>query len=119
MRQGCCAPAKRRAIDWGFDLALFYGAEMNYESGPSSSSLGAERPDKPLVVKCEYNARQHKLTFKSARFCTYDGLREKVLPLFVIPHTLKCYLLDRRTLLPGSALLRNTMEGRLRRVELH
>ncbi|KAI0251773.1 hypothetical protein BJV78DRAFT_407146 [Lactifluus subvellereus] len=51
---------------------------MNHESGPSSSSLGSERPDKPLAVKCEYNSYHQKLTFKSARFCTYDGLKEKI-----------------------------------------
>ncbi|KAI9464416.1 hypothetical protein BJY52DRAFT_1397082 [Lactarius psammicola] len=48
---------------------------MSYEPG---SSFVAERPDKPLVVKCDYNTRRQKLSFTSARFCSYDRLKEKI-----------------------------------------
>ncbi|KAH9172964.1 hypothetical protein EDB89DRAFT_2069194 [Lactarius sanguifluus] len=48
---------------------------MSYEPG---SPFVSERPDKPLVVKCDYNARRQKLSFTSARYCSYDGLKEKI-----------------------------------------
>ncbi|KAH9056729.1 hypothetical protein EDB87DRAFT_1779625 [Lactarius vividus] len=48
---------------------------MSYEPG---SSFVSERPDKPLVVKCDYNARRQKLSFTSARSCSYHGLKEKI-----------------------------------------
>jgi hypothetical protein len=92
---------------------------MNYEPGIASSST-TERPDKPLVVKCEYNTRRQKLIFKSARFCTYDGLKDQVLPLLVVTLELKyCFFLDRETLQLGFPALCDTMEGSRRRAELH
>jgi hypothetical protein len=65
---------------------------MNHEQGTSSTP---ERPDKPLVVKCEYNSHRRRLNFESARLCTYDHFKKKVLTLFVIALTLNCCLLDR------------------------
>jgi hypothetical protein len=91
---------------------------MNYEPGVASSS-STERPDKPLVVKCEYNTRRQKLIFKSARFCTYDGLKDQVLPLLVVALALKHRFSDRETLQPGCPALCDTMEGSRRRIELH
>ncbi|TFK39910.1 hypothetical protein BDQ12DRAFT_649491 [Crucibulum laeve] len=36
------------------------------------------RPDRPLVVKCTFDKWQKKITFSSARNCTYNLLRDKV-----------------------------------------
>ncbi|GLB41855.1 putative protein with zinc-binding domain, present in Dystrophin, CREB-binding protein [Lyophyllum shimeji] len=36
------------------------------------------RPDRPLVVKCSLDTWNKKITFSSARNCTYDVLRRKV-----------------------------------------
>ncbi|KAI0306089.1 hypothetical protein B0F90DRAFT_1695946 [Multifurca ochricompacta] len=57
---------------------------MSYEPGFSSSSSGSERPDRPLVVKCDYNSQLQKLSFNSARNCTYDGLKEKIEKRFAL-----------------------------------
>lgn len=35
-------------------------------------------PDKPLVVKCSFNGRHKRITFHSARNCSYEILRHKV-----------------------------------------
>ncbi|KAH9977511.1 hypothetical protein BJV74DRAFT_888403 [Russula compacta] len=43
-----------------------------------SAPSGSQLPDKPLVVKCKYNTHRQKLTFQSARNCTYDGLQQKI-----------------------------------------
>jgi hypothetical protein len=58
--------------------APFYCADMS--DGPSTFSTpsGSTVPDKPLTVKCNFNSRRGKLTFQSARNCSYDGLKEKV-----------------------------------------
>ncbi|KII87495.1 hypothetical protein PLICRDRAFT_55450 [Plicaturopsis crispa FD-325 SS-3] len=36
------------------------------------------RPDKPLLVKCEFNDKLKKITFSSARNCTLDLLKGKI-----------------------------------------
>ncbi|KAH8984040.1 hypothetical protein EDB92DRAFT_1951101 [Lactarius akahatsu] len=54
--------------------------KLNLETGAmfGEHPLVSERPDKPLVVKCDHNARRQKLSFPSARYCSYDGLKEKI-----------------------------------------
>ncbi|KXN92381.1 hypothetical protein AN958_06999 [Leucoagaricus sp. SymC.cos] len=39
-------------------------------------------PDRPLVVKCSFNGKHKRITFQSARNCTYDLLRHKVAQAF-------------------------------------
>ncbi|KAH9975696.1 hypothetical protein BGW80DRAFT_1457279 [Lactifluus volemus] len=70
-------------VDWDFVSAPLYCARRDELRTWYRIKLNTERPDKPLVVKCEYNTRRQKLIFKSARFCTYDGLKDQVLPLLV------------------------------------
>ena len=36
------------------------------------------RPDKPLVVKCAFDTWHKRISFNSARNCTYNVLRRKV-----------------------------------------
>ncbi|EIM86861.1 uncharacterized protein STEHIDRAFT_97694 [Stereum hirsutum FP-91666 SS1] len=50
----------------------------------SSSSLASDKPDKPLVVKCALNNRNKKVTFESARNCTYDILRQRAEQAFML-----------------------------------
>jgi hypothetical protein len=114
-RRRGCGKLLRSGNDWdgltgGYDLGPFYRAEMDYEQGTLSSS---ERPDKPLVMRSEYNAHHQKLSFKSARFCTYGCLKEKVLSLspLVIALVLAYCFLVRATLWPGCASIYHTMEG--------
>ena len=70
---------------------------MSYEP---NSYVMPDRPDKPLVVKCDYNTRRQKLSFTSARYCSYERLKEKVLPFLVVPFILKTltFLRLRKTL---------------------
>ncbi|KAI0272304.1 hypothetical protein BC834DRAFT_817427 [Gloeopeniophorella convolvens] len=58
---------------------------MEPHAGPSTYHPGSERPQKPLVVKCDYNSRTNKLSFESAQNCTYDGLVEKIGKRFGLP----------------------------------
>lgn len=57
-------------------------------SDPPGSDL---MPDKPLIVKCNYNTRRSKLSFRSARNCSYDGLQEKITKHFglAVPFTMQ------------------------------
>jgi hypothetical protein len=90
---------------------------MSYEP---SSYVMSDRPDKPLVVKCDYNTRRQKLSFTSARFCSYERLKEKVLLSLVVPFILKTLIpLDREKLCALGASIHDTMEGSRRRAELH
>jgi hypothetical protein len=79
-------------------LAPFHHAGMNDEPSPFSDPPGSNLPDKPLVVKCNYSGWTQKLSFRSARNCTYDMLQEKVLPSLNIPPTLKQHLSDTKAL---------------------
>ncbi|EIW79145.1 hypothetical protein CONPUDRAFT_145278 [Coniophora puteana RWD-64-598 SS2] len=36
------------------------------------------RPDRPLVVKCSFDRRSKRISFQSARHCSYEVLRRKV-----------------------------------------
>jgi hypothetical protein len=67
-----------RGTDWAFGTS--HCAEMSDGPSPFSDPPGSNLPDKPLVVKCNHNSRQSKLSFRTARNCTYEGLQEKVLP---------------------------------------
>jgi hypothetical protein len=71
---------------------------MSDEPSPFSDPPGSNLPDKPLVVKCKFNSWTQKLSFRSARNCTYDMLQEKVLPSLNIPLMLKQHLLDQKAL---------------------
>ncbi|KAF8493233.1 hypothetical protein F5888DRAFT_1806331 [Russula emetica] len=51
---------------------------MSDGPSPFSDPPGSNLPDKPLVVKCNYNTRKSKLSFRTARTCTYDGLEEQI-----------------------------------------
>lgn len=63
---------------------------MSDGPSPFSDPPGSHLPDQPLVVKCNYISRpDQKLTFRSARNCTYDKLQEKVLPSLNISLILK------------------------------
>ncbi|KAI0035350.1 hypothetical protein K488DRAFT_83186 [Vararia minispora EC-137] len=44
----------------------------------SSYSSPNPRTDRPLVVKCDYNRKIKKVTFRSARSCTILSLRQKI-----------------------------------------
>ncbi|KAI0773292.1 hypothetical protein BD413DRAFT_540851 [Trametes elegans] len=47
--------------------------------GASSYGRSEPRPDKPLVVKCLYEERGNKkISYSSARTCTFDSLRKQV-----------------------------------------
>ena len=39
----------------------------------------SERTNKPLIIECDYNTRRQNLAFDSARDCSCDELRAKVL----------------------------------------
>ncbi|KAH8998274.1 hypothetical protein EDB86DRAFT_3076119 [Lactarius hatsudake] len=54
--------------------------KLNLETGAmfGMHPLVSERPDKPLVVMCDHNTRRQKLIFTSARYCSYDVLKEKI-----------------------------------------
>ncbi|VDB99879.1 unnamed protein product [Peniophora sp. CBMAI 1063] len=43
-----------------------------------SRSSVSKRPDRTLTIRCEYNRRFKKITFTSARNCSYDGLKQKI-----------------------------------------
>ncbi|KAF9461245.1 hypothetical protein BDZ94DRAFT_1264328 [Collybia nuda] len=45
------------------------------------------RPDRPLVVKCTLDNWHRRITFSSARNCTYDLLRDKVEQCFALSST--------------------------------
>jgi hypothetical protein len=66
-----------RSRDNSFTL---HCADMSNELGPMLYASKSERIDKPLVVKCDYNTKRHDLIFGSARDCSCDELRAKVLP---------------------------------------
>lgn len=38
----------------------------------------ANRPDRPLVVKCRFGGARKKISFHSSKNCTYGELRRKV-----------------------------------------
>ena len=48
--------------------------------GPFAKSINEmnNRPDKPLVVKCTFDRSSKKISFSSARNCSYDLLKTKV-----------------------------------------
>ncbi|KAI0675835.1 hypothetical protein C8Q78DRAFT_1066496 [Trametes maxima] len=49
------------------------------EYGGSTYGRSEPRPDKPLVVKCLYEERGNKkISYPSARICTFDNLRRQV-----------------------------------------
>lgn len=83
-----------------------------------SAPSGSQLPDKQLVVKCKYNTHRQKLTFQSARNCTYAGLQEKVLSYLFTPHILNHRLSDQEALRVDYTL-RDTMGGRRRRADRH
>lgn len=74
---------------------------------------GSTVPDKPLTVKCklEHNSRRQKLTFQTARNCTYDGLKDKVLPPLLASFAVLKHPLDHEAL-PIGCPLSNTMGRR-------
>lgn len=75
-------------------LGIVHCAEMNNSPSPFSDPPGSNLPDKPLCVKCNYNARCSNLSFRSARNCTYDLLQGKVLPSLLdqmVSHTKTTY----------------------------
>ncbi|SRR6266481_4372126 len=80
-------------------LAPFHCAEMS-DPSPFSDPPGSNLPDKPLVVKCDYHTRRSKLSFRSARNCTYDGLQEKVPPSLTISLILKHHVSDHEAFRP-------------------
>ena len=50
------------------------------------------RPDRPLIVKCTFDRWNKRITFSSARNCTYDLLRHKaILPSHSIISTISNY----------------------------
>lgn len=55
---------------------------MDKDSGSSCAGIDLmsyyARPEKQLLVKCTFNRTKRKISFKSARNCTYDLLRSKV-----------------------------------------
>ncbi|KAL4245861.1 hypothetical protein ABKN59_008801 [Abortiporus biennis] len=44
----------------------------------SESDWTESRPDKPLVVKCNYDGVNKRITFSSSKTCTYDLLKHRV-----------------------------------------
>jgi hypothetical protein len=60
-----------------------------------------KRPDRPLVVKCTFDRWNKRITFNSARNCSYDLLRHKVCITFqVVACISKFVILGRTVLLP-------------------
>ena len=43
-------------------------------------STASTRPDRPLIVKATFDRLNKRITFSSARNCSYDLLRTKVSP---------------------------------------
>jgi hypothetical protein len=85
---------------------------MSDGPSPFSDPPGSDLPDKPLVVKCNYNSRLSKLSFRSARNCSYHGLQEKVpSSLLTISLMLKQHIPDYEALRIGGAF-HDTMAGR-------
>ncbi|KAH9849944.1 hypothetical protein C2E23DRAFT_736443 [Lenzites betulinus] len=48
------------------------------EYGRSSFGRSEPRPDKPLVVKCYEERGNKKISYPSARLCTFDNLRKQI-----------------------------------------
>ncbi|KAF9069787.1 hypothetical protein BDP27DRAFT_674584 [Rhodocollybia butyracea] len=46
--------------------------------------MNRTHPDKPLVVKCDFNGNQKKISFHSAQNCSYGTLRDKIEQCFAL-----------------------------------
>ncbi|GBE89623.1 hypothetical protein BKA93DRAFT_759516 [Sparassis latifolia] len=60
---------------------------MSSEYGSSDIDWTETRPDKALVVKCSYEGLNKRITFNSARTCSYDFLRQRVEECFSLSAT--------------------------------
>jgi hypothetical protein len=49
---------------------------------PLAKNSMNDRPDRPLVVKCTHERKSKKISFASARNCTYELLKQKVCTLY-------------------------------------
>ncbi|KAI0686673.1 hypothetical protein BC835DRAFT_1379084 [Cytidiella melzeri] len=57
---------------------------MSSRYAQSDFDWAESRPDKPLVVKCNYEGVNKRITFGSSRICTYDLLRHRVEQCFAV-----------------------------------
>lgn len=74
-RAACCGPRKTTLSP------LLHYTNMSNDSEPRSSPdlPESERTNKPLIIECDYNTRRQNLAFDSARDCSCDELRARVL----------------------------------------
>jgi hypothetical protein len=69
------------------------------------------RPDRPLVVKTTYERWNKRITFTSARNCTYELLRDKVSAISRVLNPDFNAKLGRAVFLALRHLLRNRIQG--------
>ncbi|KAI0339660.1 hypothetical protein BDW22DRAFT_1335795 [Trametopsis cervina] len=60
---------------------------MSSRYAQSDYDWAEPRPDKPLIVKCNYEGVNKRITFASSRGCSYDLLRQRVEQCFSVPLT--------------------------------
>ncbi|KAJ3559617.1 hypothetical protein NM688_g233 [Phlebia brevispora] len=60
---------------------------MSSRYAPSDFDATESRPDKPLIVKCNYENVNKRITFSSSRTCNYDLLKHRVEQCFSLKAT--------------------------------
>ncbi|EKM50674.1 uncharacterized protein PHACADRAFT_178406, partial [Phanerochaete carnosa HHB-10118-sp] len=60
---------------------------MSSRYAASDYDSAETRPDKPLVVKCNYEGLNKRITFSSSRTCTFDLLKHRVEQCFSLSQT--------------------------------
>ncbi|GJE98059.1 ZZ-type zinc finger-containing protein [Phanerochaete sordida] len=60
---------------------------MSSRYAASDYDSAEARPDKPLVVKCNYEGVNKRITFSSSRTCTFDLLKHRVEQCFSLSQT--------------------------------
>ena len=64
-------------------LVSFLSTRMSSRYAASDYDSAEARPDKPLVVKCNYEGVNKRITFSSSRTCTFDLLKHRVRALLM------------------------------------
>jgi hypothetical protein len=69
-------------------------------------------PDRPLVVKCTFDKWHKRITFNSARNCSYDLLRRKAVRVLLSPTHITDSISGRARVRPVCFILCHHLQGR-------